>query len=219
MTTEAAEDIDSKEQSWRSLLEVSIAKSRKIRGSNYVQIATVEEGEPRCRTIVFRGFLKVPEDHKIYNVVDDQTCLMKMCTHLKSKKVAQNSDQPIAEMVWWFPKTSEQYRIRGPLLLIGKDSEDRNLEIARKELWGNLTDPSRESFFGEVVPGDAFEKQFSSVPPGGRDEDGKILPPPENFLLMLLDPKDVDYLHLTGDQNRQIDSRGPSGWTMQRVNP
>ena len=87
MTTEIAEDIDSKEQSWRSLLEASIAKSRKIRGSNYVQIATVEKGEPHCRTIVFRGFLKVPEGHTLYNVCDDQACLMKMCTHLKSKKV------------------------------------------------------------------------------------------------------------------------------------
>lgn len=217
MTTESTEA--EKNQSWRSLLEVSIAKSRKIRGSNYVQIATVEEGEPRCRTVVFRGFLKLEKEHNLANICDDKSCIMKMCTHLQSKKVAQNAVQPIAEMVWWFPKTSEQYRIRGPLLLVGKDAEDRTLEIARKELWGNLSDPARESFLGKLVPGESFEEEGASVPAGGKDENGKMLPPPDNFLLMLLDPKDVDYLRLTGDQFRQIDCKGPLGWSMERVNP
>lgn len=42
-------------QVWRERIEVSIAKSRKIRGGNYVQLATVDEdGHPRCRTVVFR---------------------------------------------------------------------------------------------------------------------------------------------------------------------
>lgn len=219
MATESTEGIGTNEQSWRSLLEVSIAKSRKIRGSNYVQIATVEKGEPRCRTVVFRGFLNLPEEHQLANICDGKSCVMKMCTHLKSQKVAQNADQPIAEMVWWFPKSSEQYRIRGPMILVGSNPEDRNLEIARKELWGNLGDPARESFCGQAVPGDSHEEEPSSIPPAGKDENGKILPPPDNFLLMLLDPKDVDYLKLTGDQYRQIDTRGPSGWTRQRVNP
>ena len=210
------------DKSWRSLLEVSVAKSRKIRGSNYVQISTVDEkGEPRCRTVVFRGFQKVPENHAHSNLCDDLTCLMKMCTDKRSKKVAENAKQNIAEVVWWFPKSSEQYRIRGPLVFVGGDemNDDRSLEIARKELWGNISDPARESFFGQVVPGEAYEKDTSSIPPGGRDENGKVLPPPENFLLMMLDPTDCDYLRLTGSQYRQMDTRSPSGWSSKRVNP
>jgi PPOX class probable FMN-dependent enzyme len=217
VTNEVVED--QTPQSWRSLLETSIAKSRKIRGSNYVQIATVEQGEPRCRTVVFRGFLNLPSDHSLSNRCDDMTCIMKMCTDLRSKKVAQSAQQPIAEIVWWFPKTSEQYRIRGPLLLIGDKTDDRDLEIARKELWGNLGDASRESFLGQLVPGEDYAEESSKAPAGGRDKDGKVLPPSENFLLMLLDPKDVDYLRLSGGQSRQMDSRGPSGWSMARVNP
>jgi PPOX class probable FMN-dependent enzyme len=207
------------ESSWRSLLEVSIARSRKIRGSNYVQISTVKDGEPRCRTVVFRGFQKVAEDHELFNDIEEKSCLMKMCTDKRSKKVSQTSQQKIAEMVWWFPKTSEQYRIRGPLILIGGDTDDRKLEIARKELWGNLSDPARESFLGQVVPGESYEKDRSVIPSGGKDKDGKMLPPPDNFLLMLLDPAEVDYLRLTGDQYRQVDTRSSSGWWGKRVNP
>lgn len=210
---------EEEQHSWRSLLEVSIAKSRKIRGSNYVQLSTVEDGEPRCRTVVFRGFQNVPTHHQLANDCEEKSCLMKMCTDLRSKKVSQNSQQKIAEVVWWFPKSSEQYRIRGSLILIGADTEDRKLEIAKKELWGNLSDPARESFFGKSIPGESYVKDESSIPPGGKDENGKMLPPPDNFLLMLLDPTDVDYLRLSGDQYRQMDNRSPSGWSFKRINP
>lgn len=220
MSTSENTTEDPGEQSWRSLLEVSIAKSRKIRGSNYVQLSTVENGEPRCRTIVFRGFMSnLRHDHTLSNVLDDKECVMKTCTDLRSKKVDQNQHQPIAELVWWFPKTSEQYRIRGPMLLIGNDQDDKSLAIARKELWGNMGDSGREGFLGQSVPGEAYQEDTTEVPPGGRDAEGKVVLPPDNFLLMLFDPTDSDYLRLTGAQYRQLDSRGPSGWSMKRVNP
>ncbi|VEU44579.1 unnamed protein product [Pseudo-nitzschia multistriata] len=214
-----AKDYGPTDQSWRSLLEVSMARSRKIRGSNYVQISTAtKDGEPRCRTVVFRGFLNnknLPEDHPMSasGNVDGKPCVMKMCTDLRSNKVAEVAHQPISEMVWWFPKTSEQYRVRGSLLLVGDDSGDRDLQIARKELWGNLSDPARESFLDDKLP----------VPVGGRDDEGKVVPVPENFLLMLLDPIHVDFLRLTGAQYRQIDERqsGPDGstWSAKSVKP
>jgi pyridoxamine 5'-phosphate oxidase len=221
MSTEVTEgDFDFDPKSWRSMLEISIAKSRKTRGSNYVQIATVDNGEPRCRTIVFRGFQNLPADHALSNICDDMSCIMKMCTAKKSQKVAQNRQQPIAEMVWWFPKTSEQYRVRGSLILIGNESDDNALVTARKELWGNISDPARESFLETVVPGEAFATSQSKPPEGGRGEDGKVLSPPDNFLLMLLDPSDCDYLRLSGGQYRQMDARAKdSGWSYQRVNP
>jgi len=199
------QDFGPTDQTWRSLLEVSMAKSRKTRGSNYVQISTVsEDGEPRCRTVVFRGFLNnknLPEDHPMSpqngGNFDGKPCVMKMCTDLRSKKVGEVAHQPISEMVWWFPKTSEQYRVRGSVLLVGDDHDDRYLQIARKEMWGNLSDPARESFLDDE----------SVMPIGGRDDEGRVVPIPGNFLLMLLDPTYVDYLRLTGAQYRQIDQR------------
>lgn len=213
--------VPSNPKSWRSLLEVSIAKTRKIRGSNYVQLSTIEDGEPRCRTVVFRGFQKLPSDHVLFDECDSLTTTMKMCTDLRSRKVAQNREQPMAELVWWFPKTNEQYRIRGKLILVGQtDEQDKPLMIARKELWGNLSDPARESFLGSLVPGDAYESdEKAEIPAGGRDEDGKPVPPPENFLLMLLDPTNVDYLLLGRDQYRQADKRVEGMWSFQRLNP
>merc|ERR1712087_529221 len=128
---------------------------------------------------------------------DGKPIVMKMCTDLRSQKVDEIAHQPISEMVWWFPKTSEQYRVRGSLMLVGNDHDDRELQIARKELWGNLSDPARESFLDDE----------DVLPVGGRDEEGKVVPVPASFLLMLLNPNYVDYLRLTGAQYRQIDQR------------
>jgi len=217
----ADQDFGPTDQTWRSLLEVSMAKSRKIRGSNYVQISTVnKDGEPRCRTVVFRGFVNsknLPEDHSMSpqngGHYDGKPCVMKMCTDLRSQKVGEIAHQPISEMVWWFPKTSEQYRVRGSLMLVGDDHDDRDLQIARKEMWGNLSDPARESFLDDQAV----------MPVGGRDEDGKVVTVPANFLLMLLNPNYVDYLRLTGAQYRQIDqlvedAEEPT-WSSKSVKP
>ncbi|KAG7341617.1 pyridoxamine 5'-phosphate oxidase-like FMN-binding protein [Nitzschia inconspicua] len=226
----------SSSQSWRSLLEISMAKTRKIRGSNYVQLATVNTSrEPRVRTVVFRGCLTVPKDHALSNTCHDTSstdnnpplsCLLKMCTDARSQKVEDNANQSTAELCWWFPKTSEQYRIRGELILVGTEEDDRALTIARKELWGNLSDPARESFLDTThTPGQQWNDSHDEstviidIPKGGRDDEGKVVPPPDNFLLMLLNPSYCDYLCLSGNQYRQIDVLRNGQWSWQRVNP
>jgi pyridoxamine 5'-phosphate oxidase len=241
MSTEVRSELDVGEtsKSWRSLLEVSISKTRHVRGSNYVQLATVDPGtgEPRVRTLVFRGFVGgLPPGHSLGNNwcdEDRKPCLMKMCTDLRSKKVEQAERQPIAELVWWFPELSEQYRVRGRLVLVGDDddADDTALTTVRQELWDRLSDPARESFFGSSMPGTPYceesanDSNSEDVPPGGRDEQGRLLPPPRNFLLMILDPQEVDYLRLTGAQYRQVDRRaataddGETAWSWERVNP
>lgn len=93
---------------WKSRIDISIAKSRKIRGSNYVQISTVDHitMEPRCRTVVFRGFMK---DVPLQNPGRYGDCVMKMITDLRSSKVKElesfhssgNLDKNNVEMVWW----------------------------------------------------------------------------------------------------------------------
>lgn len=248
-----------------------MAKTRKIRGSNYVQLATVDgSGEPRVRTVVYRGCVtNLPTDHALYyNVVSCEdhvdpkgeksdkllSCVLKMCTDARSHKVQevqQQQQSTTAEICWWFAKTSEQYRIRGELVFVGNGNNGNNeddttvvdatLAQVRKELWGNLSDPARESFLDtSSTPGQPWssesesnntsnddEKKMSIIPKGGRDADGKVLqPPPDNFLLMLLNPHYCDYLCLSGDQYRQIDTlrcksgnSNGSGWSSQRVNP
>lgn len=221
------------DSSWRQLLEVSNNRSRKIRGSNYVQIATAgTDGAPRCRTVVFRGFLQnVPADHEFAaDDTDNLPCVMKFITDARSNKVVEiEKSGGAAEMVWWFPKTNEQYRIRGTLVLVGRQhrADDTFLQTMRREQWGNLSDPAREAFYDESMPGktwsaDEATSNRENIPTGGRDsETGKVLqPPPDHYLLLLLRPDYCDYLRLGAEQYRQIDERDADGtWTSTRVNP
>lgn len=252
---------------WKERIDISIAKSRKIRGSNFVQISTYDHDamEPRCRTVVFRGFLKglpydsVKEALRVGSKGGDGgedgdgggseesssryygDCAMKMITDARSNKVREatttgngnkGGNGNNVEMVWWFPKSSEQYRVRGVLRFVGGDgtlvgggSDDdadassiderikNHLVAERKQVWGNLSDTAREQFYW-VHPGAPYhqfsagggdEEATTTLPPtGGRDDDGKVLPVPDTFLLMLLYPRTVDYLRL-GDNYRQVD--------------
>ena len=232
---------------WKERIDVSIARSRRVRGSNYVQISTIDVGamEPRCRTVVFRGFLRgVPPAALGDALLGGRTsssdrnggdasflgsygdCVMKMITDSRSNKVREASSadaerktkkNDVAELVWWFPKSSEQYRVRGRLRFVGGGGEYGDepggyLERERRRQWGNLSDMAREQFYwGD--PGVAYSGR-PDVPAGGRDpDDGTVLPPPPNFLLMLLIPTRVDYLRLT-DNYHQVDewrSRGGGG--------
>jgi pyridoxamine 5'-phosphate oxidase len=212
--------------SWRTMLERSSSRSRKIRGSNYVQIATVDpqSNEPRCRTVVFRGFLSLPADHFCAIQCDELPCAVKMITDSHSEKVSQVTQHSnnVAELLWWFPRSSEQYRIRGNVVSVGngqfeKDG-DQDLQIARKQMWGNISDSARESFLSGAMPGQDFVELTTCPPTGGRDQEGKLMPAPDNFLLVLLLPKQVDYLSLTNNY-RQVDSLVDGRWTSRRVMP
>ena len=46
----------------------------------------------------------------------------------------------------------------------------------------------------------------------------QVLPPPDNFLLMLLWPEDVDYLRLR-DNYRQVDRKAGDEWDITPVFP
>jgi len=223
--TDASDDIL---QSWRTRMGISSARTRKIRGSNYVQLATVDPdtGEPRCRTVVFRGFLRLPPDHMLCRECDGEPCVMRMITDLRSRKVQEIERHPsdAAELLWWFPKTTEQYRVSGRLVFVGagrfRYDGDEVVASARREMWGNLSDSAREQFLdSENVPGEPYTGEPTGIPAGGRDGRGSLLPPPDSFLLMLLVPEHVDYLRLQ-NMYRQIDRYSKDGgWESERVNP
>jgi hypothetical protein len=213
-------------RSWRELIQFSSDGSRHIRGSNYVQLATVEPrtNTPRCRLCVFRGFQDLPKDHPLSHFVGDMSCIMIMTTDDRSEKVRQVLEHPsrAAEMVWWFAHSNEQYRIRGELIFVGGNGKyeydnDEHLASARKEQWEKLTDASRESFFRQEIPGDPVSSGVYEMPVGGRDKDGNILAPPDTFLLMLMKPEHVDYLRST-DFYRQVDEFSGSEWSSTCVN-
>ena len=191
------------EMPWRERIVGSIAKSRKIRGGNYVQLASVDDaGLPHVRTVVFRGF--APDGS------------LKIITDARSQKVQQSKQ---VEVCWWFSQSSEQYRFAGEIDYVGADHPDAERVALRKQQWGNLSDGAREQFFWKHPPRAAFDATPEDVPAGGRDdESGSVLPVPDEFLLVLVEPSYVDYLRLT-DNFRQIDKAADGTWTTARVNP
>lgn len=200
-----SDPVDTMVVPWRERIDGSIARSRKVRGGNFVQIATVDqEGRPHARTVVFRGFETL-----------DGRDSMKMITDARSSKCSEIRATPACEMVWWFSKSSEQYRIAGELELIGDEAEGER-RAARKQQWGNLSDKAREQFYWHQ-PGAGFSGE-PAVPAAGRGSDGKVLEPPPEFLLMLLHPGRVHYLRLT-DNFAQADEAAEGGWSAVRVNP
>ena len=212
-------------QGWQKLLDISIARSRKVKGGNYVQLATVSaDGKPHCRTVVFRGFVKMGSatisqcGDRSPRQWGNRTRALKMISDARAEKVKEVAHSPACEMVWWFGKSNEQYRISGALQLVGAAEQDEELQSERKQQWGNLSDTSREQFYWNH-PGRPFEG-VADVPKAGRDEEGRVLPVPDSFLLVLLWPEQVRYLRLT-DNYAQLDvvDAASGAWSQERVNP
>ena len=84
-------------QLWSDRIQTSITKSRKIKGGNYVQIATVDKyNKPHCRTVVFRGFTNVVTNDNILS----SKVGMKMITDSRSDKIEHIQYSSACEMVW-----------------------------------------------------------------------------------------------------------------------
>jgi len=223
----AATNSSASEATTWDMLLTSSQRSRKVRGGNYVQLATVGSGGmPACRTVVFRGLVDI----------DDGAAAIKMITDARSQKVEHvTAVNPAAEMVWWFSQTSEQYRIAGEIFFVGNSGvmpmaktakarsfvfsakDQERLKWERKQQWGNLRDKGKEQFFWSN-PGIAYSGQ-PIVPEGGRGTDGKVMPPPDEFLLMLLVPHTIKYLRLGDNYAQQSIWSKSKGWVDQRVNP
>jgi hypothetical protein len=117
-------DTQSKKMSkLKDLLLKSLA-SNSLPEHKYIQIATVSDGSPRCRTVVFRGF--------------QETNLL-IFTDKNSEKIKELVMNPKAEICWYFPISREQYRIRGQVSI----SNDSELVL---NSWKSLSDNARKGF-------------------------------------------------------------------------
>lgn len=188
---------------WRSPLAHALHRNRALPYARYVQLATVRtNGRPANRTIVFRGFL-------------ENTNQLRFVADNRSEKIGQLNVQPWGEICWYFPKTREQFRILGKLIVVSAEHEDEELLKARKMLWHDLSDGGR-SQFAWAYPGQPKTEPLQQTVPNPDN-------PLPNFCLLLLEPTQVDHLELRGDpQNRYLYSRKESelkDWSMEEVNP
>lgn len=182
---------------WRQGLTKSLHQSRSMPESRYFQLASVDEaGMPFCRTVVYRGLT----DNNQLMVISDT----------RSEKFQQLSDNPKAQVCWYFSKTREQYRFSTLSKVITLE-DDTTLVTAQ---WHKLSDAGKKQFlWGE--PG-SVRNDERALTINGHFEDV-----PTHFCVILLAIYEVDYLNLRGNpqyrERHHLDENG--NWSSQSLIP
>jgi pyridoxamine 5'-phosphate oxidase len=188
---------------WRSAIARALHQNRSLIYARYLQLATVRtNGRPANRTVVFRGFL-------------EDTDQLKFITDARSEKVEQILQKPWAEACWYFPRTREQFRIHGRLILVGNDNSQPILQKARYATWQQLSDAARLQFAWPDPGKPRTNNQDAFAPPPPNS-----IEPLANFCLLLLAPVEVEHLELQGEpQNRWLYSYDHQEWSVKAINP
>jgi PPOX class probable FMN-dependent enzyme len=187
---------------WREPLARALHRNRALIYSRYLQLATVRsDGTPANRTVVFRGFR--PETNDL-QMISDQ----------RSEKVEQLRRNSVAEACWYFPKTREQFRLRGSLQVVTALAEEQALKQARQDLWRSLSTSAQQQFTwpppGHPREAEAYAVWTQPAP----------LHPPACFCLLLLTVELVDHLQLRGEpQQRRLYQHITTGWSQVEINP
>lgn len=181
--------------SWRTRIDWAIAESRKKSFPPFIQLATVDNSQrgspvPRCRTVVFRGFL---DGGGMASAESSNQHILKIITDARSEKVGQIRENPLVEVTWWFPGSNEQFRISGraelhsfggTLITGGATSSsvsNRANTDAVRDQWRQLKDQAREQFYwdqpGVNFSGLGYSKEraddFETLQESGSIEDEK----------------------------------------------
>ncbi|MEM9665776.1 MAG: Npun_F5749 family FMN-dependent PPOX-type flavoprotein [Bacteroidota bacterium] len=186
---------------WRGVVARALHRNRSTADRRYLQLATVRPGgTPANRTVVFRGF-------------QEGTNRLMIVTDRRSEKIPDLRQCPHAEICWYFPKTREQVRLRGPVQVIEAEAPDDALAQARLRAWQALSEASQRPFLGPP-PGTPVETPAdASLAPTAH--------PPATFCLVLLDPVWVDHLELrpTPQARTRYERQADASWTQQAVQP
>lgn len=182
---------------WHAALQQLLERHAHLPHSRFVSAATVrEDGRPANRMLTFRFFL---HDGRLVFTTD-----------ARSEKTAQLLRQPWIELCWYFTETRTQVRLLGRAVLAAP--EEPALAEVRMRTWRERTEQSRHSFAwpepgAALAPFEAFEGRAPQLPP-------------DNFLLLLFAPEQVDVLELSPQPHRRlVFEHGPDGWQEMAVNP
>lgn len=197
---------------WRVPLSRALHRNRALAYSRYGQLATVRaNGRPANRTVVFRGFLDQPEGLGCNG--------LKFICDRRSQKTSELQQNPWAEFCWYFPKTREQFRLAGTVAIAGDDGG--LLGPVRRQTWEAISDNAKVSFYWPS-PGESRAEQSAFQIRADEAQTGlSFAAPPDDFVLLLLKPIEVDRLELRGEpQSRWHYVQGDDAiWSQVEVNP
>ena len=138
---------------WRLAIKSSNNKEGKSVSKRWIQIATTSKDNlPRLRTVVFRGW---SEAHS-----------MLIYTDRRSQKINDINLNNNVELLWLFPKSKSQYRLKGKAYEIKENIK----------FWNNLSEHSKSTWFWPHPGEKLSQKKFFDAP--------KVLKRPETFTVL-----------------------------------
>lgn len=159
-------------------------------------LGTVEDGEPRLRTVVLRD-------------ADREAARVLCHTDARSAKVRQiGADAPVSWLLY-DPGRKVQLRLEGRARVHAGDA-------LADERWRSSAAGSRRCYLVEPGPGAVLARAGSTLPQGLRDrrpEPEETEPGRGNFAVVAAGIERIDWLHLTADGHRRARFRraGPAG--------
>lgn len=161
-----------------------------------LSLATVEQGKPRVRTVLFQGI--VEKDGKSGIAIK---------TSRESRKI-RNSDSTSVECCFWLQETMVQFRLSGNMVY-GED------ELERKRVWNSLNSAARSQFFysgglDESTSGLRFQEEQEEVSKRGL----QVIP--DSFMVGVLYPEEIDFLDLGTLERRHWMKNEDMSWTVKQ---
>lgn len=220
--------------SWRQRLVRSLHVNRSQAQSKFYQVASVsEQGFPKNRTMVFRGF--ATESLSLLSITDTRSEKMRDWS-------ASNGQGNRAEVCWYFAGSREQYRIFSYVTLVTKtnmqslsdeghchhDIAPRLASSFLQEQWDKLSTAAKQQFYAETpgVPFDALENsayanETSKASLNSNNDNSSNVQSTfeinDNFCVVIFTPISVDYLNLKPTPHLRCLSDSETDWLEVKV--
>ncbi len=173
---------------WRLAIKSSNNKEGKSVSKRWIQIATTSKDNlPRLRTVVFRGWSEADS--------------MLIYTDRRSEKINDININNNVELLWLFPKSKSQYRLKGEAYEIKENIR----------FWDNLSENSKKTWFWPK-PGDRLSQRSAYDKPSKLER-------PETFTVLEVKMNYVELLKLERPIHKRCCWTKEKAWKCIELNP
>jgi pyridoxamine 5'-phosphate oxidase len=222
---------------WRQRLAKSLHDNSSQVQSKYYQVASVcSNGDPKNRTMVFRGFLSGTQS--LLSVTDS-----------RSEKIEewQGNNKSRFEICWYFAGSREQFRLAGDVALISNSIDssygdwvlgEHTKHSLLEQQWSNLSTKAKQPFYSSspkapfdedaiqsllqdelVNQGNDINDKFDSNHSALHKIAGEHTDMSDNFCVVVFIPHAVDYLNLKSTPQQRCLYEIQNDWKARSVNP